>query len=294
MSQFANGLYHEAWKTEPPVFSDTPKGPPLTGTLPWLRAELRKRSDSRCEQCGDPEYSTDGDKGFVVHFVNSPSEDQKDPQKLLDKAQLICHRCHHAAHQVVDKLPDVSKAVAYLLSQLGAELNDPNFCETPRRFATYLMEHFLPATKVREEIELLQGAVFPSSAHDMVVEKSVRVNSLCPHHLLPIMYDVTIGYIPTGWVIGLSKLARIAEVVLVQPLVQENATVLLADTFEHLLHTTHVAVQLQGVHTCMTVRGVKQHDSVTLTSALRGEFLVNPSTRAEFLSIAKHVSPFNA
>jgi GTP cyclohydrolase I len=119
----------------------------------------------------------------------------------------------------------------------------------------------------------------------MVLVKDIAFTSVCEHHLLPFVGKAHIAYLPNGRIVGLSKLARVVEVLARRPQVQERMTEELADLLEEELTPRGVAVILEATHTCMTVRGVRQLDSVCTTSAMRGGFLEYPSTRAELMAL---------
>lgn len=256
--------------------------------LTILRKHLSEISFGCCQRCNISEEDVlqKGEKGFVVVDTRS-SAHMFEASFDLEHHQLVCRSCFELTYKASekDRLPMVVSAITDMLLALGVSPDDENFKETPRRFGSYLVSHFISKEATKRVIEDVQGSIFSSQANDMIIQKNIHLNSLCPHHLLPILYTADVSYIPEGKVIGLSKLSRLAEITLKQPLVQETATVLLADILQRTLHTKHVAVYLKGVHTCMTVRGVKQHDAVTITSAIRGHFASEPATRAEFQSI---------
>ncbi len=181
---------------------------------------------------------------------------------------------------------EVAQAVDNLLDVLGCSKDDPNFADTPRRVATYLLEHFQLKSEIADALELLSQSVFPADYDQMVLVRDIRAEGICPHHLLPVRYTVSIGYIPKGNVIGLSKLARAAELILSQPITQESATTKLVDSLEMMLTTPDIGVVVKGQHMCMCVRGVK-NDSVTITSIVRGCLRTEPEARAEFLHLTK-------
>src|SRR5439155_4668511 len=108
---------------------------------------------------------------------------------------------------------------------------------------------------------------------------------VCEHHLLPFIGKAHIAYLPNGQIVGLSKLARAVEMLSRRPQVQERMTEELADLLMEQLGARGVGVVLEAVHTCMTIRGVRKPDSVCTTSAMRGSFRDNASTRSEFLSL---------
>lgn len=181
----------------------------------------------------------------------------------------------------------VIEAVRHLLPTLGIDPeDDANFCDTPRRFADYLIEHFLDTPTFEETLEHLSTAVFPTTYQGMVTLKDVHTYSICPHHLLAIEYTMHLAYIPEEYAIGLSKLARIAELCAKRAVLQENLTEDLADALSAALGTRDVAVIVIGAHACMRIRGVEQDTAVTTTSSMRGRFLSNEKgSKEEFMRI---------
>ncbi|MBT4157924.1 MAG: GTP cyclohydrolase I FolE, partial [Planctomycetaceae bacterium] len=129
------------------------------------------------------------------------------------------------------------------------------------------------------------GKVFTEKYDELVLVRDIAFNSICEHHLLPFMGHVHIGYIPNGRVLGLSKLARVVETVSHKPQVQERMTEQIADLLEHDLGAKGVAVVIEASHTCMTIRGVRKPGSVCVTSAMKGIFRANVSSRAEVMSL---------
>lgn len=174
--------------------------------------------------------------------------------------------------------------VAQLLRSLNVDMTDENFKDTPRRFAAYLREHFLVDGEETEQTESFAAATFPSGYKGMVLVDEIEADGMCPHHLLPVKYDISIAYIPTERVVGLSKIPRIAEVIARQPFLQEDVTKRIADRISELLKTKHIAVIVTGIHSCMAIRGVRKRTPVT-TSDVRGDFLDDGTTKAEYLSL---------
>ena len=127
--------------------------------------------------------------------------------------------------------------------------------------------------------------VFPESYDEMVLIRDIPFTSMCEHHLLPFSGVAHVAYLPNGKVTGLSKIARVVEEVARKPQVQERMTQSIADLVDRHLNTAGVAVVLNAEHSCMTIRGIKKPGSMTITSALRGLFKSNQSTRAEFMSL---------
>ena len=119
----------------------------------------------------------------------------------------------------------------------------------------------------------------------MVLVHDIGFDSLCEHHLLPFMGKAHVAYIPNGRIVGLSKLARVVEVLSRRPQVQERMTEQIADLLMEELDARGVAVVLEATHTCMTIRGVRKPNSVMTTSAMRGVFQTNPVTRTELMAL---------
>jgi GTP cyclohydrolase I len=187
------------------------------------------------------------------------------------------------------KKEDVSAGVEYataeLLLTLGVDLDDENYRETPARFGSYLEAAF--TYDIKPDLAKWKKSVFPTKYAGMVTQTGIRTNSMCPHHLLPVNYQIDLAYIPKENVIGLSKLARMAIACSKVPALQEDLAVHIADVLEEVLQTDNVAVLASGVHSCMTIRGVRALDSRTTTSIFRGDFYSDLNTRNEFLSLVR-------
>jgi GTP cyclohydrolase I len=132
--------------------------------------------------------------------------------------------------------------------------------------------------------DLLQKK-FTQKYDEMVIERDIGFESMCEHHLLPFMGKAHIAYLPNGKIVGLSKLARVVEVFARRPQVQERMAEQLADLLMKELEPRGVAVILEATHTCMTIRGIRKAGSLCITSAMRGGFKDNPSTRAELMAL---------
>ena len=169
--------------------------------------------------------------------------------------------------------------------------------ETPKRVAKYWIELLEGQKYTNDEIAEMYDKCFDleedtplreNMKQDLVVETGITIFSHCEHHLA-LMYDldVTIAYIPNDKVIGLSKMARIAEMVGKRLQLQEKIGADIADIMQKILHTEDVAVLISGKHGCMTARGAKAREAVTKTSSLHGKFMSNPSLRIEMLNLMK-------
>ena len=126
---------------------------------------------------------------------------------------------------------------------------------------------------------------FPEEYNEVVLVRDIDFCSMCEHHLLPFRGKAHVAYIPEGRVTGLSKLARVVEEVARRPQVQERMTQTIADLIEGELGATAVAVVVEAEHSCMSIRGIRKSGSSTITSAMRGGFRHNVSSRAEILSL---------
>jgi GTP cyclohydrolase I len=134
-----------------------------------------------------------------------------------------------------------------------------------------------------DPVSLVNGAVFEVSYDEMVIVRDIEFYSMCEHHLLPFMGRVHVAYIPSGKVIGLSKIPRIVDMYARRLQVQERMTRQIADFIMDVLKPQGVAVVVEGLHLCTMMRGVKKHDARMTTSAMHGAFRANLATRQEFL-----------
>jgi GTP cyclohydrolase I len=126
---------------------------------------------------------------------------------------------------------------------------------------------------------------FTEQYDEVVLVRDISFNSMCEHHMLPFMGLAHIGYMPNGRVIGLSKLARVVEVVARRPQVQERMTETIANLLLEELNAKGVAVVIEATHTCMTIRGIRKPGSLCVTSAMKGIFRSNLSSRSEMMNL---------
>jgi GTP cyclohydrolase IA len=178
---------------------------------------------------------------------------------------------------------ELAETVATLLEQLGENRDREGLLETPRRVADslrYLTEGYAanPSTVVGDALFSFAGY------DDMVVMKDIVFYSLCEHHLLPFFGRVHIGYVPEGWVVGLSKLPRLVDMYSRRLQVQERMTREIAEAINTVVTPRGVGVVVEGRHLCMEMRGVEKQNSQTLTSCMLGVFRTDQRTRSEFLS----------
>lgn len=179
-------------------------------------------------------------------------------------------------------IPRIERAVREILLAVGENPDREGLLKTPNRVA-------------RSYAELLAGlqddprrhlkTVFHERYDEVVLLRDIEFHSLCEHHLLPFTGRAHVAYLPDGKVVGLSKLARLVEGYARRPQVQERLTTQIADALMEELSPIGAACVIEATHTCMTVRGAKKPGSVMVTSALRGIFKENPSSRAEILTL---------
>jgi GTP cyclohydrolase I len=176
----------------------------------------------------------------------------------------------------------IEAAVREILIAVGEDPDREGLQETPARVARLYSEIF---SGLKQDPRQLLRKTFTQKYDEMVVVKDIRFESVCEHHLLPFIGKAHIAYLPKGKLVGLSKLARAVEVLARRPQVQERMTEELADLVMQELDARGVGVVMEASHSCMTIRGVRKPDSVCSTSAMRGAFRENQSTRTEFLAL---------
>ncbi|QDU39877.1 GTP cyclohydrolase 1 [Maioricimonas rarisocia] len=179
-------------------------------------------------------------------------------------------------------LPRIERAVREILEAVGEDPDRSSLVETPGRVARMYAElfgglHSDPGRHLQK--------VFEEQYDELVLVRDISFNSMCEHHLLPFMGVAHVGYLPRGRVVGLSKLARVVEEISKRPQVQERMTHQIADLINRELDAKGVVVVLEATHTCMTIRGICKPGSLTVTSAVRGLFKSNQSSRAEVMAL---------
>jgi GTP cyclohydrolase I len=180
----------------------------------------------------------------------------------------------------------IKQAAGDLIKAIGEDPQREGLLDTPRRFAEMYAELFAglemdPLAVLTVDYEL--------GHREMVILKSIPFYSMCEHHFLPFYGVVHIGYIPNGEgrVVGISKLARVVEIIAKRPQIQERMATDIADTLNEGIKPDGVAVVIQAEHMCMVMRGIKKPGSSVITSALRGDFRRKAASRAEFFSLIK-------
>lgn len=174
---------------------------------------------------------------------------------------------------------------ADIICSLGDNPEREGLRQTPKRAVSalrYLTKGY------RESVDdLLNGAIFSSDTDEMVIVKNIELYSLCQHHLLPFIGKCHVAYLPSGKVIGLSKIARIIELYARRFQVQESLTKQIAECLMDAVQAAGVGVIIEAQHLCMMMRGVEKQNSVMTTSVMLGSFRKDERTRAEFLSLIR-------
>lgn len=181
-----------------------------------------------------------------------------------------------------DKIDDIASHYAAILPQLGEDPAREGLLKTPERVAKALQ--FLTQGYDMDPAAILKSAIFKEDYSQMVVVKDIEVFSMCEHHMLPFFGKAHIAYIPSGHIVGLSKLPRVVDAFARRLQVQERLTNEIRDCIQDTLNPAGVAVVIECKHLCMAMRGVQKQNSVTTTSAFTGAF-ENEKTRAEFLRL---------
>jgi GTP cyclohydrolase I len=186
--------------------------------------------------------------------------------------------------KVTSNREQIEHHVKEILKLVGEDVEREGLLETPAR-VTRMYEEIFAGYEV-DPREVL-GVTFDEQHEELVIVKDIVYYSQCEHHMAPFFGKAHIGYIPSGKIAGLSKLARLVEAITRRLQVQERITSQIADILEQELSPHGVMVVVEGEHLCMCARGVKKPGSKTVTSAVRGEFRTSPPLRSEFLTLLK-------
>ncbi|MGH8433123.1 MAG: GTP cyclohydrolase I FolE [Pseudomonas sp.] len=170
-----------------------------------------------------------------------------------------------------------------ILLGLGENPEREGLLDTPQRAAKAM--HYLCHGYAQNLEEIVNGALFASDNDEMVIVKDVELYSLCEHHLLPFIGKAHVAYIPTGKVLGLSKVARIVDMYARRLQIQESLTRQIAEAIQEVTRAAGVAVVIEAQHMCMMMRGVEKQNSTMDTSVMLGAFRESYNTRHEFLKL---------
>ena len=178
---------------------------------------------------------------------------------------------------------DLTALYKNILRDIGEDPAREGLVRTPERAARSMQ--YLTRGYQQTIDEVVNNAIFESDNDEMILVKDIELYSLCEHHLLPFIGKCHVAYIPTGKVIGLSKIARIVDMYARRLQIQENLTKQIADTLMDAIKPAGVGVIIEAEHLCMKMRGVEKQNSVMTTSMMLGSFRDHLSTRSEFLRL---------
>ncbi|MEL6986827.1 MAG: GTP cyclohydrolase I FolE [Bacteroidota bacterium] len=179
-------------------------------------------------------------------------------------------------------IEDLKKKFGSILDNIGEDKKREGLVKTPERAAKAM--HFLTQGYEKDPKKVLKSAMFKEDYSEMVIVKDIELYSLCEHHMLPFFGKAHIAYIPSGYIVGLSKLPRVVDIFARRLQVQERLTDQIINCIDETLKPLGVAVVIEARHMCMMMRGVQKQNSITTSSAFRGEFK-NVETRNEFLNL---------
>jgi|TARA_B110000263_G_C15211608_1_gene465498 GTP cyclohydrolase I len=172
-----------------------------------------------------------------------------------------------------------------IIEQIGEDATRQGLLDTPGRAAKAM--GFLTRGYQLSLEEVVNGALFESDTNEMVVVQDIELYSLCEHHMLPFIGKCHVAYMPTGKVLGLSKVARIVDMYARRLQIQESLTKQIAEAINEVTDANGVSVIIEAQHMCMMMRGVQKQNSIMKTSVMLGAFRDNQSTRMEFLSLLR-------
>lgn len=172
-----------------------------------------------------------------------------------------------------------------LSEELGLNLNDENFDDTPARISRMYREILSGLKDTDKQVEKILNSAFPCNNDQLVLVKDIEAFSMCPHHFLPVHYKIHIAYIPSVRVVGLSKLARLANILAKRPVLQEQFVEDVSSSLMKIEGCLGAACIAEGAHYCMVMRGVRQSQSRTITSSLKGVFLEDARARQELMQL---------
>jgi GTP cyclohydrolase I len=179
--------------------------------------------------------------------------------------------------------PQLTAQYREILRDVGEDPEREGLRDTPQRAAKAMQ--YLCGGYHKSLEEVVNGALFESDNDEMVIVRDIELYSLCEHHMLPFIGKAHVAYIPTGKVLGLSKVARIVDMYARRLQIQENLTKQIADAIQQVTNAAGVAVVIDAKHMCMMMRGVEKQNSVMTSSVMLGAFRDSCNTRHEFLQL---------
>jgi len=222
---------------------------------------------------------------YVKHQTDRSSSDMSPPtdrkEKVIGSLVDELESNNDFVSTKID-LPRIANAVREILCAVGEDPDREGLRETPARVARLYAEMF---DGLHQDPRDHLKRFFSEKYDEIVLVRDISFSSMCEHHLLPFVGKAHIGYLPDGRVIGLSKLARVVDTVAKRPQIQERMTETIANLLIEELNVKGVAVVIEAMHTCMTIRGVKKPEAVCVTSAMKGAFRSRLSTKAEIMTL---------
>jgi GTP cyclohydrolase I len=193
---------------------------------------------------------------------------------------------NHTDPRVLALLTEGYGKVLAAMGMMGYPIGtDDNFTETAARAARATAEMVRPVAAIQAEVDLMMSRTFSAKYDEMVISKHNICFGICPHHLLPVIYRISVAYLPGTRVLGISKLSRLVGLLARRPVLQEDLTQELSEILHERLETRGSATYIEGLHLCMAARGVQAHEARVVTSGVRGLFRDHPATRQEFLDL---------
>jgi len=182
----------------------------------------------------------------------------------------------------------IEEGVRLILKGIGEDVQREGLKKTPQRVADMYEELF---NGIGKDPALELESLFDENHDEMIIVKDIPFYSVCEHHMVPFVGKAHIAYVPnkSGKIVGLSKLSRVLDIVSRRLQVQERLTTIVADTIMKKLQPRGTMVIIEAEHLCMSIRGVKKPNTITVTSAVRGLFRENPASRAEAMALIKSV-----
>jgi GTP cyclohydrolase I len=226
---------------------------------------------------------------MITEHSDSSSIDLSTCTHLANDTGVSLRKGTKSKSKIIAKAPvdhaRIERAVREILIAVGEDPDREGLLETPARVARMYAEVF---SGLHKDPSLHLKRVFTEDYDEIVLVRDIEFHSMCEHHLLPFSGKAHVGYLPNGKVVGLSKLARVVDEVARRPQVQERMTETIANMVEEELGARGVAVMIESSHSCMTMRGIRKAGASCTTSAMRGVFRENLSSRAEILGLMMH------
>ncbi|KAI3652288.1 hypothetical protein MP228_003591 [Amoeboaphelidium protococcarum] len=242
---------------------------------------IRSMTNAQINRLADNGANNNNDGGVGGKIRSSSVE----PDGLSWPSIGTRERLTESEDQRQERIRQIAACVSTILRLIGEDPTREGLLKTPERYAKALM--YFSIGYESSVTDVVNEAVFMEENDEMVIVKNIEIFSLCEHHMVPFMGKVSIGYIPNNKVIGLSKLARLAEMFSRRLQVQERLTRQIAMSLMDTLNPQGVAVTMEASHLCMVMRGVQKPHSSTITSCMLGVFRSDSKTREEFLTLTR-------